>query len=391
MGTVYLAEAIAAGDGEGGSGKKVAHQGHPPAPREHAARAGSGSGARGRSAGGSGTATSSPPMASTSWTSTGSPTLYLTMEYVEGQTLRSLLAELGRVPEELCRHIGTEVAKALLGGPRRRCRAPRPQAGERAHHARPGREGDGSRHRAFARTRPSASRRPASSWVRSATPRPSSSGPRRWTGAPTSTRSASCSTSWRRASTPSPARTWPRSCSATCTRRRGRPRSSTPSSRPSSRRSSRRCSRSRRDERFASAGELQEVLQEGEQSDWWKERAQSIRDATQRPLRRIRIPRTTALYGRAGDDRPARVALRAARRRGDGQVVHRRRARRASARPAWSTSSSHATARGRRGAQLPVRQLSAGRRGDGRGRVLGRLSRAHRRGGRRKRARRTSP
>ncbi len=35
------------------------------------------------------------------------------MEFVAGQTLRSLLIELGRVPEELCRHIGREVAKAL--------------------------------------------------------------------------------------------------------------------------------------------------------------------------------------------------------------------------------------------------------------------------------------
>src|SRR5215471_4206045 len=29
---------------------------------------------------------------------------FLVMEYVEGQTLRALLAELERVPEELCRH-----------------------------------------------------------------------------------------------------------------------------------------------------------------------------------------------------------------------------------------------------------------------------------------------
>ncbi|MHC4341992.1 MAG: serine/threonine-protein kinase [Planctomycetota bacterium] len=38
---------------------------------------------------------------------------FLVMEHVEGQTLRSLLQELGRVPEELCRHIGREVARAL--------------------------------------------------------------------------------------------------------------------------------------------------------------------------------------------------------------------------------------------------------------------------------------
>ena len=38
---------------------------------------------------------------------------YLVMEYVEGQTLRSLLAELGRVPEDLCRHIAREVTQGL--------------------------------------------------------------------------------------------------------------------------------------------------------------------------------------------------------------------------------------------------------------------------------------
>ena len=38
---------------------------------------------------------------------------FLVMEYVEGQTLRALLEELDRVPEELCRHIGREVAKGL--------------------------------------------------------------------------------------------------------------------------------------------------------------------------------------------------------------------------------------------------------------------------------------
>jgi serine/threonine protein kinase/tetratricopeptide (TPR) repeat protein len=38
---------------------------------------------------------------------------FLVMEHVEGQTLRALLADLGRVPEELCRHVGREVARAL--------------------------------------------------------------------------------------------------------------------------------------------------------------------------------------------------------------------------------------------------------------------------------------
>ncbi|MDH3591917.1 MAG: protein kinase, partial [Planctomycetota bacterium] len=38
---------------------------------------------------------------------------YLVMDYVEGQTLRALLHDVGRVPEELCRHIGREVAHGL--------------------------------------------------------------------------------------------------------------------------------------------------------------------------------------------------------------------------------------------------------------------------------------
>jgi serine/threonine protein kinase/tetratricopeptide (TPR) repeat protein len=38
---------------------------------------------------------------------------YLVMEYVEGQTLREMLLQLDKVPEELCRHIGREVAAAL--------------------------------------------------------------------------------------------------------------------------------------------------------------------------------------------------------------------------------------------------------------------------------------
>ena len=44
---------------------------------------------------------------------------FLVMEYVEGQTLRDLLKELDRVPEELCRHIGREVAKGLAPSTRR--------------------------------------------------------------------------------------------------------------------------------------------------------------------------------------------------------------------------------------------------------------------------------
>ncbi|MHC4861535.1 MAG: serine/threonine protein kinase, partial [Planctomycetota bacterium] len=38
---------------------------------------------------------------------------FLVMEYVEGVTLRALQDDLELVPEELCRHIGREVARGL--------------------------------------------------------------------------------------------------------------------------------------------------------------------------------------------------------------------------------------------------------------------------------------
>ncbi len=47
-------------------------------------------------------------------TTDGERRYYLAMEYVEGQTLRALLEELGVVNERLCRHIGAEVARALV-------------------------------------------------------------------------------------------------------------------------------------------------------------------------------------------------------------------------------------------------------------------------------------
>lgn len=75
-----------------------------------------------------------------------------------------------------------------------------------------------------------------------------------------------------------------------------------------------------REQRFASAAELASVLQAGEDSPWWSSKAQAIRGATHRPLRRIKIPRETALVGRDLE----LVRLRAAFERskaGEGQVV----------------------------------------------------------------------
>ena len=75
-----------------------------------------------------------------------------------------------------------------------------------------------------------------------------------------------------------------------------------------------------REDRFPSAEDLLRVLEEGEKSEWWLGRARELRAATGRPLRRIRIPRETAVYGR--EDEISRLrALYETARSGDGQVV----------------------------------------------------------------------
>ena len=75
-----------------------------------------------------------------------------------------------------------------------------------------------------------------------------------------------------------------------------------------------------REQRFDSAAELVDVLGEGETGGWWKTRAKALRIETKRPLRRIRVPRETALYGR--DDDLARLhALFDKAKAGDGQVL----------------------------------------------------------------------
>jgi predicted ATPase len=65
---------------------------------------------------------------------------------------------------------------------------------------------------------------------------------------------------------------------------------------------------------------VQATLEQGEEGDWWRERAKSIRETTRRPLRRIRIPRETALYGR-DDDLSVLQELYEKAKSGDGQVV----------------------------------------------------------------------
>ncbi|MEE8106381.1 MAG: tetratricopeptide repeat protein [Planctomycetota bacterium] len=74
------------------------------------------------------------------------------------------------------------------------------------------------------------------------------------------------------------------------------------------------------DDRFASAAAVADVLERAETSEWWIERVRSMRAAAQKPLRRVRVPRETGIYGR---DEPI-ARLRASFDRacdGDGRVV----------------------------------------------------------------------
>ena len=73
-------------------------------------------------------------------------------------------------------------------------------------------------------------------------------------------------------------------------------------------------------DRPATAALVGQILTEGEGGAWWQERARVLRQSTRRPLRRVRIPRDTALYGRAADlDRLDGLFERA--RSGAGQVL----------------------------------------------------------------------
>jgi serine/threonine protein kinase/tetratricopeptide (TPR) repeat protein len=75
-----------------------------------------------------------------------------------------------------------------------------------------------------------------------------------------------------------------------------------------------------REKRFASAAAMGEVLEQGEAGTWWRRRSGEIRAETKRPLRRIRIPRDTALFGREPELAKLRALWEKAKA-GEGQVV----------------------------------------------------------------------
>ncbi len=55
------------------------------------------------------------------------------------------------------------------------------------------------------------------------------------------------------------------------------------------------------EDRGASAAELHEILEAGEKSAWWRSRVGAIREETRQPPREMRIPRETAVFGRKGE------------------------------------------------------------------------------------------
>jgi tetratricopeptide (TPR) repeat protein len=72
--------------------------------------------------------------------------------------------------------------------------------------------------------------------------------------------------------------------------------------------------------RFASAREIGEVLDAGEHAPWWSERATRVAGAISPAPRRVRIPRETELVGREPDLAALRALFEAAKS-GDGRVV----------------------------------------------------------------------
>ncbi len=75
-----------------------------------------------------------------------------------------------------------------------------------------------------------------------------------------------------------------------------------------------------REERFPSAREVLDVLEEGEACTWWRCGARALRGGGRRPLRRVRVPRDTAVFGRNAELARLRE-LYAKVKDGSGQVV----------------------------------------------------------------------
>ena len=251
----------------------------------------------------------------------GRPLHFLVMEHVEGRTLRRLLDELGRVPEELCRHVGREVARALVAihaaGAVHRDLKPENVLITRDHVVKVMDLG-------VARLANEAMRMSQTGAfigsVRYGAPEQFSAGSAEIDGR--ADLYALGLTLYEMATGRHPFegddfRVVVRQQMTEVPRPAG---DVHPQLSPFFEEVLRRLVEKDRNARFASAGELLDVLERGEGSAWWRERKKAIRTVTMRPLRRIRIPRETALYGR--DEELMRLlSLFERASTGDGQVA----------------------------------------------------------------------
>jgi tetratricopeptide (TPR) repeat protein len=246
---------------------------------------------------------------------------WIALEVVEGQTLRSLLDELGRVPEELCRHVGREVAKGLAAlheaGLVHRDVKPENVIVTKDHVVKLMDLG-------IARGAEDPRRVTQTGLfvgsVHYAAPEQFTDGGRSLDGR--ADLHALGVTLYELATGTNPflAADLPQTLNRVLNDVPRRAGELNPQLSACFEETLRTLLEKDRERRFSSSAALAAVLDEGDASSWWKERAASIQAATRKPVRRIRIPRETALYGRDAEIVALRESFGRAKA-GDGQVL----------------------------------------------------------------------
>ncbi len=246
---------------------------------------------------------------------------FLVMEYVEGQTLRSLLAELDRVPEELCRHIGREVARGLAAihaaGVVHRDLKPENVIVTKDHVVKVMDLG-------VALLVDEAARLSQTGVfvgsIHYAAPEQFRRGGRNVDARADLHALGLVLYELSTGTHPYPAEDFHDVLRRLIEEQPRRAAEVNPQLSPFFEELVHKLLAKDPDDRFASAAEVAQVLEEGEKSAWWSRRALEVRAETSRPLRRIRIPRETALYGRNTELARLRAVFDRATV-GDGQVV----------------------------------------------------------------------
>ncbi|MHC4410747.1 MAG: serine/threonine protein kinase, partial [Planctomycetota bacterium] len=244
---------------------------------------------------------------------------YLVMEYVEGNTLRSLLQELGNAPENLCRHIGLDICRALEAihahGVVHRDLKPENVLVTPDHAIKV--MDLGVAQLADAALQLSQTGAFLGSVLYAA--------PEQFADAPTDHRADLYSLGLMLYELASGHHPWRGKDMAGVIQRRretcARPVAEiNPQISPFFEELISSLLATEPDDRFDSAATVRSVLEQGERAPWWIKHKKILRERTQRPLRRVRIPRETSVYGR--DDELARMqALFDSAAAGDGQVL----------------------------------------------------------------------